>query len=72
MSDTDATHDDPPAGWGGDLSPASERDVHRGRLYEALATAFDRPRGTAADAERDPDPTVLGEVIAEAATAARI
>lgn len=56
-------------GWGGDLSPAAERDVHRGRLYEALATAFDRPRGTAADAERDPDPTVLGEVIAEAAAA---
>ena len=57
------------AGWDEALSPASERDVHRGRLYEALATAFDRPRGTAADAERDPDPTVLGEVVAEAAGA---
>ncbi|GAA0723921.1 TorA maturation chaperone TorD [Halorubrum trapanicum] len=55
------------AGWDADLSPAAERDVHRGRLYEALATALDRPRATAADAERDPDPTVLGEVIAEAA-----
>jgi len=66
---TQSTTDDA-AGWtDGGLSAAAERDVHRGRLYEALATALDRPRGTAADAERDPDPTVLGEVIAEAAAA---
>lgn len=59
-----------PAGWtDGDLAPASELDVHRGRLYGALATAFDRPRAAATDAERDPDPTVLGEVVAEAAAA---
>jgi len=57
------------AGWTGDLSPPAERDAHRGRLYEALATAFDRPRATAADGERDPDPTVLGRVVAEAAAA---